>query len=150
MWNKKHLLFQHCRGILKTTLPQAAENCIWKQLTNSSSIGSFFFFWVQGGGDIHWRPVWCGVDGSPHKLRSSVLAGRDNYTALWNKGCAEAGGSYATVSSSHVSRQAKGAPMRPRTMADRYPAEGIGKITTTHSSTFWINQVTVWRVNKTN
>lgn len=39
----------------------------------------------------------CGVAGTPHRLRSSVLAGRDNYTAVWKTVCTKAdSSSYAT------------------------------------------------------
>ncbi len=38
----------------------------------------------------------CGVDGLPHRLRSCNLAGKDNYTAVWNKVCTAADSSYAT------------------------------------------------------
>lgn len=60
---------------------------MWKQLTESFLL--FLDGW--GGGDVQWRPLWCVVDGTPHRLRSGVLAGRDNYTAVWNKKCVQRG-----------------------------------------------------------
>lgn len=91
---------------------------MWKQFTKSSSIGSssssFLFFFLFGwvgrrGRFIEGRcgVVWCGVDGTPHRLRSSVLAGRDNYIAVWNKVCTEADGSYTTESIEPSGRASK-------------------------------------------
>lgn len=76
---------------------------MWKQLKKSWSSSSssflyfFFFFGMVGrrGRSLNASVVWC-VDGTPHILRSSVLAGSNNYTAVWNKVCTEAESSYTT------------------------------------------------------
>lgn len=121
---------------------------MWKQLTSSIASSStsflpfYFFFDGWGGGDVHWRPVWCGVDGSPHRLSSSVLAGRDNYTAVWNKVCTEADGSYATKcikpSGRHASSQ------RDKEQWQTFILQGdSAKITTTISCMFlsgWMHE----------
>lgn len=61
------------------------EKCIWKQSQKSPSIGSFSFFPFLGR-EGTFTENQCGVvDGTPHRLWSSVLAGRDNYTAVCNK-----------------------------------------------------------------
>lgn len=72
----------------------------------------------------------CGAHGTPHRLRSSVLAGRDNYTAVWNKVCIEADSSYAAYSIEPK------CPERQRTMTVHYPARRMCKITTTISCMF--------------
>lgn len=62
------------------------EKCIWKQSPKSPSIGSFSFFPFLGREEGTFTENQCGVvDGTPHRLWSSVLAGRDNYTAVCNK-----------------------------------------------------------------
>lgn len=106
----------------------------------------FFFFDGWGRGDVHWRPVWCGVDGSPHRLSSSVLAGRDNYTAVWNKVCTQADGSYATKCIKPSGRHAK-FPKGLGTMTNLYPA---GRQRQNHYNYLmrvfiWMN---AWAVNK--
>lgn len=52
----------------------------------------FLLFSGMGGEEGTFIEGQCGVDATPHRLRSSVLAGRDNYTTAWNKVCAEADG----------------------------------------------------------
>lgn len=62
------------------------EKCIWKQSPKSPSIGSFSFFPFLGREEGTFTENQCGVvDGTPHRLWSSVLAGGDNYTAVCNK-----------------------------------------------------------------
>lgn len=62
--------------------------------------------------------VWCGVYGTPHRLRSSVLTGRDNYTEE-NKVCAEADRSYTTDCRllSHLARQAESKETKNQTLS---------------------------------
>lgn len=84
----------------------------------------FLFFWDRrGGGDVHWRPVWCGGDGTPHRLRSSVLAGRDNYTPVWNKVCTEAAPTLHTVSSHLASQVPKETKNNDRPLSCRETAQ---------------------------
>lgn len=109
-------------------------NITWKHFTESSNIGSSFFslslWYGLGGGDVHWRPVcvlWC-ADVTPHRLWSCVLAGRDNYTAVWDKVSTEADSSFRQLRtmSGHPSRKAK-SPNRQRTMTDFDPAVQLCK-----------------------
>lgn len=46
-----------------------------------------------------------GVASILHRLGSSVLAGRDNYTAAWKTLCTETGGSYATYLATQTGKQ---------------------------------------------
>lgn len=90
------LVHSHVHKIKKTGTSQG----IWEQFLQVYSRPLFFYllcFWT-GGEEGTFIEGQCGADGAPHKLRSSVLAGRDNYTAVWYKMCTEADSSYTTYS----------------------------------------------------